>query len=299
MNVVATLLQQTVNGLSIGSVYALIAVGYSLVYSILQFSNFAHGSFLVAGAYAGFFVLSIKAFGSSGTMYIGVIAAFFFSGVMAMVVERLAYRPIRAHGSKALYFIIASMGISIFCENFIIAGIGPQFRTYPPILPFRSFLIGELTVGILDIVSAAVAIVFLTLLNNFISRTRTGMAIRAAAFDLQIAGVMGVNVNRILMTVFFIAGFLAGIAGVVLGIKYTVYPQLGYLTMKAFVAAIFGGLGSLPGAIVGSLLLGLLETYTSAFISTNLRDLIVFFTLILVLLVRPNGIMGIYVEEKV
>ncbi|NPV71483.1 MAG: branched-chain amino acid ABC transporter permease [Firmicutes bacterium] len=289
------LLQQTVNGLSIGSVYALIAVGYSLIYSILQFSNFAHGSFLVAGAYAGFFVLSMKIF----PMYIGVVAAFVFSGITATVVERLAYRPIRAHGAKTLYFIIASMGISIFCENFIIAGIGPQFRTYPPLLPFKSFSFGEFTVGILDIVSATVAIVFLALLQYFIARTKTGMAIRAAAFDLQVAGVMGVNVNRILTTVFFIAGFLAGIAGVVLGVKYTVYPQLGYLTIKAFVAAIFGGLGSLPGAIVGSLLLGLLETYTAAFVSTTLRDLIVFFTLILVLLFRPNGIMGIYTEEKV
>lgn len=291
----ARLAQQTVNGLSIGSIYALVAVGYSLIYSILQFSNFAHGSFLVAGAYSGFFLLTMTAL----PVYVAIPLAFLFSGVMATTVERLAYRPIRVRGGRTLYFIIASMGVSIFCEHFIIAGIGAQFRTYPALLPYRSFAVGGFSIGILDIVSAAVAIVALAGLQYFIAKTKTGTAIRAAAFDLQIAGVMGINIDRILTIVFLLAGTLAGIAGVILGIKYTVYPQLGYLTIKAFVGAVFGGLGSLPGAIVGSLVLGLLETYTSAFISSTMRDLVVFFTLILVLLLRPNGLMGVYTEEKV
>ncbi len=291
----ARLAQQTVNGLSIGFIYALIAVGYSLIYSILQFSNFAHGSFLVAGAYSGFFLLTMTAL----PVYIAIPIALAFSGIMAATIERLAYRPIRTRGGRTLYFIIASMGVSIFCEHFIIAGIGAQYRTYPSLLPYRSFSIGGFTIGILDLVSAMVAVVSLALLQYFISKTKTGTAIRAAAFDLQIAGVMGINIDRLLMVVFLVAGSLAGIAGVILGIKYTVYPQLGYLTIKAFVGAVFGGLGSLPGAIVGSLLLGVLETFTAAFISSTLRDLVVFFMLILVLLVKPNGLMGVYTEEKV
>jgi branched-chain amino acid transport system permease protein len=291
----ARLAQQTVNGLSIGSIYALVAVGYSLIYSILQFSNFAHGSFLAAGAYSGFFLLTMTAL----PVYVSIPLAFVFSGIMAATVERVAYRPIRARGGRTLYFIIASMGVSIFCEHFIIAGIGAQFRTYPTLLPYRSFAVGAFSISILDIVSAVVAIAALAGLQYFIAKTKTGTAIRAAAFDLQIAGVMGINIDRILTIVFLLAGTLAGIAGIILGIKYTVYPQIGYLTIKAFVGAVFGGLGSLPGAIVGSLLLGLLETYTSAFISSTMRDLVVFFMLILVLLVRPNGLMGVYTEEKV
>ena len=288
----ARLAQQTVNGLSIGSIYALVAVGYSLIYSILQFSNFAHGSFLAAGAYSGFFLLTMTAL----PVYVSIPLAFVFSGIMAATVERVAYRPIRARGGT-LYFIIASMGVSIFCEHFIIAGIGAQFRTYPTLLPYRSFAVGAFSISILDM-SAVVAIAALAGLACFIAKTKTGTAY-GAAFDLRIAGVMGINIDRILTIVFLLAGTLAGIAGIILGIKYTVYPQIGYLTIEAFVGAVFGGLGSLPGAIVGSLLLGLLETYTSAFISSTMRDLVVFFMLILVLLVRPNGLMGVYTEEKV
>lgn len=291
----ARLVQQTVNGLSIGSIYALIAVGYSLIYSILQFSNFAHGSFLTAGAYAGFFLLTM----TSLPIYVAIPLGFAFSGIVAATVEKLAYRPIRARGGRTLYFIIASMGVSTFCEHFIIAGIGAQFRTYPKLFTQRSFEIGGFSIGVLDITSAVVAIVSLAGLQYFLTKTKPGTAIRAAACDLQTAGVMGINIDRILTVVFVIAGALAGIAGIILGIKYTVYPQLGYLTTKAFVGAVFGGLGSMPGAIVGSLLLGLIETYTAAFISSTLRDLVVFVALILVLLVRPNGLMGVYTEEKV
>jgi len=292
---VETVIQQTLNGLSIGSIYALIAVGYSLIYSILQFSNFAHGSFLIAGAYAGFFAMA----GTSLPFPVVMVMALAFSGVVAMVTERLAYRPIRMRGSKALYFIIASLGVSIFAENLVIVTIGPQFRTYPQLLAVRALHLGGISVGILDMVAAGTAMTFLLILNFVVTRTKTGMAIRAASFDLPAAGLMGVNVNRIIGTVFFIAGLLAGVSGILLGMKYTVYPQLGYLTIKAFVAAIFGGLGSLPGAILGSLCLGVIETFTAGFISSTLRDLIVFTTLIVILLVRPSGILGRYVEEKV
>ena len=293
--VLSRVLQQLMNGLSIGSIYALIAVGYSLIYSILQFSNFAHGSFLVIGAYTGFFISTAASLPFAGSVALAVLTA----GVAAVVTERVAYRPIRERNSPTLYFIIASMGIAIFCEQTIIATIGPKFRTYPRILSTTSFNLGPVTVAIMDLWALAIACVCLVVLQYFISRTRMGFAIQAASFDLQAAGLMGVNVNGLIGLVFLIAGILAGLSGVFLGMKYTVYPQLGYLTIKAFVAAIFGGLGSLPGAIVGSIVLGVLEAFISAFLWSQMRDLFVFALLIAVLLVKPSGLMGKYVEEKV
>ncbi|MGE5483536.1 MAG: branched-chain amino acid ABC transporter permease [Ignavibacteriales bacterium] len=291
----ARVLQQLVNGISIGSIYALIAVGYSLIYSILQFSNFAHGSFLVVGAYAGFFLVTAV----SAPFPVAVLLAILTAGLAAVVTERLAYRPIRERNSPTLYFIIASMGIAIFCEQTIIATIGPKFRTYPRMLDVVSVNLGSTTIGIMDVVAALMACLFLAVLQYFLSRTKPGFAIQAASFDLQAAGLMGVNVNALVGFVFLIAGILAGLSGVFLGVKYAVYPQLGYLTTKAFVGAIFGGLGSLPGAIVGSIVLGLLETFVAAFISSQLRDVVVFALLIAVLLVKPSGLMGKHVEEKV
>lgn len=289
------ILQQFLNGLSIGSIYALIAVGYSLIYSILQFSNFAHGSFLVAGAYVGFYMLAMARL----PLYLSLPLALVFAGLGAIVTEKLAYSPIRNRGGRALYFIIASMGVSIFVENLIIVTIGPQFRTYPQVLAANTVALGRVNVGVLDLLAAVFSIACLIILEVIIQKTKIGIAIRAASFDLRAAGLMGVNVNALIALVFFIAGSLAGLSGFFLGMKYTVYPQLGYLTLKAFVGAIFGGLGSLSGAIVGSVLLGLMEAFIAGFVSSTLRDLFVFFLLILVLIVKPSGLMGKYVEEKV
>ncbi len=293
--ILSRVLQQLVNGLSIGSIYALIAVGYSLIYSILRFSNFAHGSFLVVGAYAGFFIVTAMSIPFIPAVLLAILTA----GLAAVTTERVAYRPIRERNSPTLYFIIASMGIAIFCEHTIVATIGPKFRTYPRVLAATGVDLGLVSMSKMDVMAAFMAFLFLIVLQYFITRTKQGCAIQAASYDLQAAGLMGVNVNRLVGTVFLIAGILAGLSGVFLGMKYTVYPQLGYLTIKAFVAAIFGGLGSLPGAIAGSLLLGVMEAFIAAFLSSQLRDLFVFSLLIAVLLVKPGGLMGKYVEEKV
>lgn len=291
----ALLGQQFINALSVGSIYALIAVGYSLIYSILQFSNFAHGSFLVIGAYTGFYLLVAAHL----PLYASLGLAMVMGGLAAILTDHLAYRPVRDRGSPTLYFIIASMGVAVFCENMIIVTIGPRFRGFPPTVLSGSVSLGQLTTGWLDLFSAAVAAACLVLLELFIARTKLGFAIRAASFDLEAAGLMGVNVNGLVRLVFFIAGFLAGLAGVCLGMKYTVFPQLGAVTIKAFVAAVAGGLGSLPGAIMGSFVLGALETFVVAFISSRIRDIVVFAVLITVLLVRPSGFLGKRVEEKV
>ena len=294
---VLDIIQQVINGLSIGSVYALIAVGYSLVYSILLFSNFAHGGFLVIGGYICYYALR------SGGMNIWVAsaAALVGAGVSAILVERLAYRPIRERTPITLYMLIASMGMSIVIENIFVVTVGGRFRALPPVIPMQPVdIMGVATTSAFDLLSLVTAVVFLVGLQIFLTRTKWGLAIRAASYNLQTAGLMGVNVNRLIAIVFFVAGLLAGVGGIFLSVRYTLYPQLGsMITTKAFVAAVIGGLGSMPGAVVGSLILGLAEMLTAGFISSQFRDLVVFAILIITLIVRPTGLFGKSVGEKV
>lgn len=293
----STLLQQIINGLSLGSVYALIAVGYSLVYSILLFSNFAHGGFLVVGGYACYYLLTQQGYG----IVLASVGAILASGVVAVLTERLAYKPIRERTSMTLYLLIASMGVSIVIENIFVIVVGGRFRALPQdTFPSGVFSLGGgVTVNASDILSLAVAVVFLGALQLFLSRTRWGLAIRAAACDLHTAGLMGVNVTLLIGIVFFVAGLLAAVGGIFLSAKYSLYPQLGNITIKAFIAAVIGGLGSLPGAVLGSLILGLAEMLTAGFISSQMRDMVVFSMLVVMLLVRPAGFFGKSVGDKI
>ena len=291
-----TLIQQLINGLSLGSVYALIAVGYSLVYSVLLFSNFAHGGFLVIGGYICYFAL--RAGGMN--IWLASLAALVGSGLSAIIVERLAYRPIRERTPVTLYMLIASMGMSIVIENIFVVTVGGRFRALPPVIPTNPVnFFGLATTSAFDILSLVTAVVFLVGRQIFLVKTKWGLAIRAASYNLKTAGLMGVNVNRLIAIVFFVAGLLAGVGGIFLSVRYTLYPQLGMITPKAFVAAVIGGLGSLPGAVVGSLILGLAEMLTAGFISSQFRDLVVFGILIVTLIVRPTGLFGKSVGEKV
>ncbi len=291
-----TLLQQIINGLSLGSVYALIAVGYSLVYSILLFSNFAHGSFLVIGGYSCYFALKTLGMNIWLAGGLSLIAA----GVSAILTERLAYKPIRERTNVTLYLLIASMGMSIVIENIFVVTVGGRFRALPPVIPTDPVnLFGLATTSAFDLISLVVAVICLGGLQLFLTRTKWGLAIRAAAYNLRIAGLMGVNVSRLISLVFFVAGVLAAVGGIFLSVRYTLYPQLGGITIKAFVAAVIGGLGSLPGAVVGSLILGLAEMLTAGFISSQLRDLVVFSLLVITLLFRPTGLFGKSVGEKI
>lgn len=291
-----TFIQQVINGLSLGSVYALIAVGYSLVYSVLLFSNFAHGGFLVIGGYFCYFMLR----GVGANIWLASAAALVGAGLSAVLVERLAYKPIRERTPVTLYMLIASMGMSIVIENLFVVTIGGRFRALPPVIPTQPVdLLGIASTSAFDLLSLATAIVFLVGLQLFLSRTKWGLAIRAASYNLRTAGLMGVNVNRLISIVFFTAGLLAGVGGIFLSVRYTLYPQLGMITTKAFVAAVIGGLGSLPGAVAGSLILGLAEMLAAGFISSQFRDLIVFGLLIFTLIARPTGLFGKSVGEKV
>ncbi len=287
-------LQQLINGLSIGSVYALMAVGYSLVYSIMNFSNFAHGGVIMLGAYFGFFSLTL--------LKLPFIAAFLLASVgtlaVAIIVERIAYKPLRERKAPFLYFIISAMGASILLENIVIATIGPTFRTYPEVFSKVPITLGPLAIGRLDLIIFAISAVCLTLLILFIEKTKIGKAIQAASYNVKACALMGVNTDRVILTVFGLGGFLAGVAGVFFGMKYTVYPQIGNITTKSFIAAVFGGLGSLPGAVLGSVILGTIETFVAGYLSSQFRDLIAFVILIAVLVLRPTGIMGKVTEDK-
>ena len=297
MNLFVTLIQQVINGLSLGSVYALIAVGYSLVYSVLLFSNFAHGGFLVVGGYACYYLLTQQGYG----IVLASAGAILASGLVAVLTERLAYKPIRERTSMTLYLLIASMGVSIVIENIFVIVVGGRFRALPQdTFPSGVFSLGGgVTVNASDILSLAVAVIFLGALQLFLSRTRWGLAIRAAACDLRTAGLMGVNVTLLIGIVFFVAGLLAAVGGIFLSAKYSLYPQLGNITIKAFIAAVIGGLGSLPGAVLGSLILGLAEMLTAGFVSSQMRDMVVFSMLVVMLLVRPAGFFGKSVGDKI
>lgn len=286
--------QQLINGLSIGSVYALMAVGYSLVYSIMNFSNFAHGGVIMFGAYFGFFFMTLYKL----PFPVAFIASAVCAAILAVLIERAAYKPLRNRKAPFLYFIISAMGISIFLENIIIATIGPTFRTYPEVFSAQPIKLGPLAVGRIDLTMFIISAICLAALIYMIDFTKLGKAIQATAFNMKGSALMGINTDRIIIIIFAVGGLLAGVAGVLFGMKYTVYPQIGNITLKSFIAAVFGGLGSIQGAVIGSVLLGIIETITSGYVSSQYRDLIAFALLILVLVIRPMGLMGKINEDK-
>ncbi|MEG0306657.1 MAG: branched-chain amino acid ABC transporter permease [Clostridium sp.] len=287
-------LQQVINGLSIGSIYALMAVGYSLVYSIMNFSNFAHGGVIMFGAYFGFFFMTLFKFSFPVAFVLSGISA----AILAVVIEKIAYNPLRKRKAPFLYFIISAMGVSIFLENLVIATIGPTFRTYPQVFSAKPFQLGGLTIGRIDLMMFIISALCLLFLVYIIEFTKIGKAIRATSFNMKASALVGINTGLIMTLVFALGGLLGGVAGVLFGMKYTVYPQIGVITTKSFIGAVFGGLGSIPGAVLGSVLLGIIETITAAYISSQYRDLIAFIVLILVLVIRPTGLMGKVTEDK-
>ena len=253
--------QQLINGLSIGSIYALMAVGYSLIYSLLNFTNFAH----------------------SITVTIGL----------------LGYRPLLKKKARRIYLLITGLGISTMCENLIIISFSSRFRVYPVNFSNESINLFGASVGQVDLIIFVVSITALVLVELFIRKSRVGLAIRGASYDLAATSLMGVNVQKLILLVFLIAGSLAGLAGALLGAKYTAFPTLGTaMTNKAFISSVFGGLGSLPGAVLGAITLGIGETMISSYISSSMRDIFAYALLVIVLFVRPSGLMGKATEDK-
>jgi branched-chain amino acid transport system permease protein len=282
-------------GLSIGGIYALLAVGYALIYSIFDFTNFAFGSLMMAGAYGGYY--AIAAFHLP--LAWGIVFALIIGALVSLSVETTAYRPLRRRGAPRLFLMITAMGVDLFLVNLATVLIGGNFRPFPGISPQATVHLGAVSIGQLDVFAGVFSLAALVALWFFIEKTKPGLAIRASAVDTSTAGLMGISVNQVSVTVFVISGIISAVAGVFFGIKYAVYPTLGGIATKAFISSVIGGLGSLPGAVLGGVVLGVLETMVSGYISSTYRDLFSFSLLVLTLLFLPNGLLGQSSQEKV
>ncbi len=289
------LLQQLVNGVTLGMVYALIALGYTMVYGIIELINFAHGEVFMAGAFVGLLVLpGLVAAGLPwpAALAVGVLVAMAACGGFGLLLERIAYRPLR--GAPRLAPLLTAIGVSYVLQNAVMLLLGSQQHPYPALLPETAWRIGEVRIAWIQIIIFAVAAGLMAGLTWFIQRTRTGRAMRATAQDPQAAWLMGVDVHRVIAVTFATGSALAGAGGVLYGLRYgSVDFFMGYLVgLKAFTAAVLGGIGNVPGAMVGGILLGVIEGLGAGWLSSQWKDVIAFGVLVLVLLVRPAGLLG-------
>lgn len=287
-----------INGLSLGSVYAIIALGYTMVYGIAKMLNFAHGDVIMVGAYVAL-VCMTKA-GLSPIL--GVVFAVVVCTCLGMLIERVAYKPLR-NAASPLAVLITAIGVSYLLQNVALLIFGSNPQSFPSAVKFKGFSLagGALTISGETIVTITACIIIMVVLTFFIKNTKAGQAMRAVSEDKGAAQLMGINVNGTIALTFAIGSALAAIAGVLLCSTYpSLTPYTGAMPgIKAFVAAVFGGIGSIPGAFIGGILLGIIEILSKAYISSQMADAIVFAVLIVVLLVKPTGILGKNIQEKV
>ena len=292
-------LQQLINGLSLGSVYALIALGYTMVYGIVKLINFAHGDILMLGAYSGYFVLR-----QFGTTPVGMFLAFIFAmvvcAVISILIERFAYRPLRS--APRLNSLITAIAVSLILQNGarVLPFIGPNPRQYPT-METIDINVGVLSISNIQMIVIALSAVLMLILNYIINYTKTGKAMRAVSYDMQAASLMGISVNKTIAFTFALGAVLAAAGGVLYATAYPqIEPTMGTMPgLKAFVAAVLGGIGSVPGAMLGGYILGVAETMTKGFIDSQYADAISFSILIIILLVKPTGILGEKIRVKV
>lgn len=299
MNTGSIFVQQLVNGLSLGSIYALIALGYTMVYGIVKLINFAHGDVMMVGAYAGYFVL--MALGATVPGMAGAfIAAMVICGFLAILIERFAYRPLRQ--SPRLNSLITAIAVELILQNLmrVLPFVGPDPRQFPT-MKTRNFTFGIISVSNLQLTVIISSAILMILLNFLVNRTKTGKAMQAVSFDLESSALMGINVNRIIMITFVVGSVLAGAGGVLYATAYPqVDPVMGYIPgLKAFVAAVLGGIGSVPGAMAGGIILGVAETLTKGYLSSQYSDAISYIILIVILFVKPAGLFGKKTTVKV
>ena len=290
-------LSHLINGISLGSIYAIIALGYTMVYGIAKMLNFAHGDVIMIGAYVCFCTTSYL----NLPPFAGILLAVVICTLLGVVIERLAYKPLRQ--APALAVLITAIGVSYFLQNLalLIWKSDPKVFTSVVTLPSLKLFDGELVISSVSIVTVLTCIVIMVVLTLFTEKGKMGKAMRAVSEDKGAAQLMGINVNTTISVTFAIGSGLAAIAGVLLCSAYpTLMPTTGSMPgIKAFTAAVFGGLGSIPGAMLGGILLGIIEIFSKAYISTQLSDAIVFAVLIIVLLIKPAGLLGKSVREKV
>jgi len=287
-------LQQLVNGLAAGSVYAMVAVGYSLIYGALQLINFAHGDIYMFGTFVAVMMLSM-----TNSMWLAIVIAIVASGVIGMTVERVAYRPVRA--SNRIAPMISAVGAALIIRNLAQVFWGTRTYPFPSVIPYKFFTIGTITLSTLQITLLILALFCMWVLTEMLKRTKIGQAIRCVAQDIPTAQLMGIPVNRIISLIYGVGAMLGAVGGILFAIYYnSVFIGMGFLgTMKAWTAAVIGGIGNMYGAFVAGILLGVVESLASGYISSAYRDAISFGLLILVLVLRPNGLFGKQVAEKV
>ena len=290
-------LSYLISGLSLGSVYAIIALGYTMVYGIAKMLNFAHGDIIMIGAYVAFFALTSFHL----PLPVVVLVSIAVCTVLGVVIERLAYKPLRQ--ASSLSVLITAIGVSYFLQNTAQLLWSSATKVFPSVLGNESLKLfsGKLSISYLTIITILTCVVVMVCLTLFINKTKTGKAMRACSEDKGAAELMGINVDTTISITFAIGSGLAAIAAILLCLTYpSVYPTLGSMPgIKAFTAAVFGGIGSIPGALVGGLMLGIIETLSKAYISTQLSDAIVFGVLIVILLIKPAGLLGHKTSEKV
>lgn len=291
-----TFLSYLIGGLSLGSVYALIALGYSMVYGIARMLNFAHGDIIMIGAYTAFSM--VTAIGLPAPL--GILSAIIVCTFLGVMIERLAYRPLRF--APGLAVLITAIGVSYFLQNAAQNIWGADSKFFPQnFFPVGGISIGGLLLSWLSVITVITCIVIMLSISFFVYRTRTGSAMRACSEDKDAAALMGINVNHMISLTFVIGSALAGIAAVLLASTYpSISPTMGSMPgIKAFTAAVLGGIGSIPGAFVGGLVLGVIEILAKAYLSQQLSDAIVFGMLIIILLLKPTGLFGKIGKEKV
>ena len=292
-----------ITGVTKGSIYALIALGYTMVYGIIELINFAHGEIYMIGAFTGLIVsglLGFLGFPLLGILCVAVVCAVIWCAAYGYTIEKVAYRPLR--NSSRLSAVVSALGASIFFQNAIMLVYGTRYQVYASDLRPSGFIpVMGLEIPVVRFYLFGSSVLLMLLLYWFINKTRIGMAIRAVAIDQQAARLMGIDVNRIIALVFLIGPALGGIAGVMVGLYYgQIRYDMGLLYgLKAFIAAILGGIGNIPGAMIGGILLGVIEALGAAYVSVAWKDAIAFLVLILILIFRPTGLLGERVADKI
>ncbi|MBN8571488.1 MAG: branched-chain amino acid ABC transporter permease [Ignavibacteria bacterium] len=295
------LLQQIINGLSLGAIYALIALGYTMVYGILKFINFAHGEIFMLGAFSGFYIARLM--GLSESSIVGALVVLLLSmsvcAVIGVTIEKLAYKPLRS--ASKLTVLITAIGVSLFLQYTGQLVFGADPKSFPTILNNINFNIGGANIGSNQIVVIVSSLLLMLGLRQVVQKTKIGTAIRAVSNNLTAASLMGININNVISFTFVLGSSLAAAAGILYSINYpSIDPLMGILPgLKAFIAAVLGGIGNFPGAVLGGLVIGLVETFTVGYLSPTYRDAIAFAILIIILLVKPTGLLGKKEVEKV
>lgn len=295
------MLQHALFGLSLGAVYSLIAVGFALIFNILKFSNFSHGGLMGFSAYAGFaaYMFFLDGRISGIAMFIGILAAASLVGaITAMGIERVGFRRLRRNNAPVIYYFISSITLGMLLENIITLVASSNFYSYPLFFVSNRLTAFGLTFAVTDLVTLSCSSLALGCVLIVLYRTKMGLAIRTVSFDVATSSLMGINPDFVVMMTFALSGILGGVAGVFLGMNYTLYPQLGQLVVKGFISSVIGGLGSITGAVVGAVLLGILEVVLIGQVGSGLTPAFVFVIMLCFLLVRPQGISGKIVVEK-